>query len=72
MNKEKMVNAIETERLVLFPYTKENLALFNTDLPRFEKEFGVIYRGEELDHLLKGFLIKLEKEIADDEEHFLY
>ncbi len=72
MNKEKMVNAIETERLVLFPYTKENLALFNNDLLRFEKEFGVIYHGEELDHLLKDFLNKLEKEIAEDEEHYLF
>ncbi|MCR5324099.1 MAG: GNAT family N-acetyltransferase [Lachnospiraceae bacterium] len=72
MNKDKMVNMIETERLVLFPYTKENLSLFNTDLQKFEEEFGVFYRGEELDHLLEGFLKKLEKEIADDEEHFLF
>ena len=72
MNKDKMVNLIETERLVLFPYTKENLALFNSNLPRFEKEFGVFYRGEELDHLLEGFLRKLEKEIADDEDHYLF
>ena len=67
-----MTNAIETERLVLFPYTSENLALFNSDLPRFEREFGVIYSGEELDHLLVGFLQRLEKEIADDKEHFLF
>ncbi len=67
-----MVNVLETERLVLFPYTKENLALFNNNLPRFEKEFGVIYHGEELDQLLRDFLKKLEKEISDDEEHFLF
>ena len=67
-----MTNAIETERLVLFPYTSENLALFNSDLPRFEREFGVVYSGEELDHLLVGFLQRLEKEIADDKEHFLF
>ena len=69
MNKDKMVCRIETDRLVLFPYTRENLALFNTDLPKFEEVFGIGYRGEELDHLLKGFLEKIEKEIAEDEEH---
>ena len=67
-----MTNAIETERLVLFPYTSKNLALFNSDLPRFEREFGIVYSGEELDHLLVGFLQRLEKEIADDKEHFLF
>ena len=72
MNRDRMTNAIETERLVLFPYTGENLALFNRDLPRFEREFGVVYSGEELDHLLVGFLQRLEKEIADDKEHFLF
>ena len=72
MNTEKMTDRLETERLVLFPYTKENLALFNSDLPGFEKEYGVVYRGEELDHLLKGFLLKLEQEIAEDEEHYLF
>ena len=72
MNIDRMVDSIETERLVLFPYTSENLALFNTDLPRFEEEFGVVYRGEELDYLLKGFLIKLEQEIAEDPEHYLF
>ena len=72
MNKDKMTNVIETERLVLFPYTNENLALFNSDLAGFEKEFGVTYQGEELDHLLVGFLKKLEKEIAEDEENFLF
>ena len=72
MNRDRMTNAIETERLVLFPYTGENLALFNSDLPQFEREFGVVYSGEELDHLLVGFLQRLEKEIADDKEHFLF
>lgn len=72
MNREKMIDSIESERLVLFPYTRENLALFNTDLAAFEKEYGVSYRGEELDHLLKGFLLKLEREIADDPEHYLF
>lgn len=72
MNREKMLHSIETDRLVLFPYTKENLALFNTDLRRFEEEFGVTYRGEELDYLLTEFLKKLENEIADDPEHFLF
>lgn len=72
MNREKMVDFIETERLVLFPYTAESLALFNDDLPQFEKDFGVVYRGEELDYLLKGFLKKLEGEIAGDPEHYLF
>ena len=69
---EKMTGHLETGRLVLFPYTQENLALFNTDLARFEASFGVVYRGEELDHLLTGFLKKLEKEIGDDPENYLF
>ena len=72
MNLEKMKSVIETERLVLFPYTKENLALFNTDLPGFEREFDVLYQGEELDQLLKSFLLNLEKEIADDPDNYLF
>ena len=55
-------DSIETERLILFPYTLENLALFNSDLARFEETYGVVYRGEELDHLLTGFLKRLEEE----------
>lgn len=72
MNTALMIDRIETERLVLFPYTQENLALFNRDLPAFEERFGVYYRGEELDHLLRGFLLKLEREIAEDPEHYLF
>ncbi|MBQ6551380.1 MAG: GNAT family N-acetyltransferase [Lachnospiraceae bacterium] len=72
MNTDRMADLIETERLVLFPYTRENLALFNTDLSRFEEEFGVVYRGEELDYLLRDFLIRLEQEIAEDPEHYLF
>ena len=72
MNTEKMIDCLETERLVLFPYTRENLHLFNTDLSRFEEEYGVVYQGEELDYLLKGFLVKLEQEIVEDEAHYLY
>ena len=72
MNREKMTVLIETERLVLFPYTGENLALFNSDLMRFEEEFGVKYRGEELDWLLQGFLKRLEREIAEDKENYLF
>ncbi len=45
-----MTDRIETKRLDLFPYTKENLALFNADLSRFEETYGVLYRGEELDY----------------------
>ncbi len=72
MNTALMRDSIETGRLVLFPYTAENLALFNSDLARFEALYGVVYRGEELDHLLAGFLKKLEREIADDPEHYLF
>ncbi|MBO4868304.1 MAG: GNAT family N-acetyltransferase [Clostridia bacterium] len=72
MNLEKMTSYIETERLVLFPYTKENLALFNADLPGFEREFDVMYLGEELDHLLQNFLLKLEREIANDPDNYLF
>ena len=72
MNRALMTDAIETERLVLFPYTRENLALFNSDLPRFEETFGVTYHGEELDYLLTGFLKKLEREIAEDPDHYLF
>ena len=72
MNMQEMHGSIETERLVLFPYTAENLALFNTDLERFEELYGVKYRGEELDHLLTGFLKRLEKEIADDPENCFF
>ena len=72
MHQELMTGCLETERLVLFPYTEENLHLFNNDLPGFEEHFGVVYRGEELDHLLTGFLKKLEKEIADDRENYLF
>ena len=72
MHRDKMKDSFETGRLVLFPYTKENLRLFNTDLEAFEREFGVSYRGEELDYLLTGFLKKLEQEIAEDEENYLF
>ncbi len=72
MNRSRMTDVIETERLVLFPYTEENLPLFNNDLPRFEEAFGVAYRGEELDHLLRDYLRKLEHDIAADPEHFLF
>ncbi len=72
MNLEIMTDRVETDRLVLFPYTKENLALFNNDLASFEGTYGVAYRGEELDYLLAGFLRKLEREIADDPENYLF
>lgn len=72
MNIAAMQDCIRTERLVLFPYTQENLALFNRDLPAFEERFGVSYQGEELDHLLSSFLKKLEREIAEDPENYLF
>ena len=67
-----MKDSIETERLVLFPYTKENLHLFNTDLNLFEETYRVKYRGEELDYLLSEFLKKLEKDISEDEANYLF
>ena len=42
MHRERMTDSIETERLVLFPYTEENLHLFNENLPLFEETYGVI------------------------------
>ena len=72
MNTSIMPDRIETQRLVLFPYTSENLALFNRDLSAFEERYGVTYHGEELDHLLQDFLKKLEAEIGADPEHFLF
>ncbi len=72
MNRAKMAVIIETDRLILFPYTAENLDLFNRDLPVFEQVYDVVYRGEELDHLLADFLIRLQKEIAEDPEHYLF
>ncbi len=72
MNEELMKDKLETERLVLFPYTAENLRLINTDLPLFEEKYGVVYRGEELDHLLASFLRGLEDEIASDPDNYLF
>ena len=72
MHTDRMSDLIGTQRLILFPYTQENLALFNTDLPLFEETYGVVYRGEELDHLLSSYLKKLEDEIAADPEHYLF
>lgn len=71
MNLARMRDHLETERLVLFPFTQENLALFNTDLLRFEEVYGVRYCGEELDYLLTGFLTRLEREIAADPARYL-
>lgn len=65
-------NSIETERLLLFPYTRESLALFNSNLAEFEKNYGVIYRGEELDYLLRDFLKQLESQIASDPANYLF
>ncbi|MBR7078386.1 MAG: GNAT family N-acetyltransferase [Clostridia bacterium] len=36
------------------------------------RRLRVVYRGEELDYLLAGFLRKLEREIADDPENYLF
>lgn len=72
MNREAVADAIETERLLLFPYTAENLALFNSDLAAFEEKYGVRYQGEELDYLLRDFLRRLEQEIAEDPAHYLF
>ena len=67
-----MIDHLETERLILFPYTSYNLHLFNTNLKQFEKEYDVYYYGEELDHLLTNYLIKLEEEIKKDNDNYLF
>ena len=72
MNIDLLENYIETERLVLFPFTAENLALFNEDLNAFESKYGVKYRGEELTHPFKIFLKKLQKQIEEDEKNYLF
>ena len=46
--------------------------MFNRDLPAFESAYGVVYRGEELDYLLRDFLRRLEREIAADPENYLF
>ncbi|MBP5270435.1 MAG: GNAT family N-acetyltransferase [Clostridia bacterium] len=72
IKKELFKDALETGRLLLVPYTAESLSLFNRDLPAFEEKYGVKYQGEELDYLLRGFLLKLEEEIAADPENYLF
>jgi len=71
MNLDRMQNRIETERLVMFPFTRENISLFNRDLREFEKTFGIVYDGEELNYLLKEFLTTLERVICSDTRHYL-
>ena len=72
MRRDRMTGSIGTERLVLFPYTAENLHLFNTDRAGFEAQFGVVYDGEETDSLLAGFLRELEGELAADPENSFF
>ena len=72
MNRDQMVDSIETPRLVLFPYTADNLALFNADLAAFERLFGVVYQGEELDYLLREFLQRLQGQVAADPANYLF
>ena len=72
IKRELMTDCLETDRLLLFPYTAENLKLFNDDLGAFEETYGVVYHGEELDHLLAGFLKRLQKEIEDDPDNYLF
>ncbi|MBQ9467394.1 MAG: hypothetical protein IJU52_00100 [Clostridia bacterium] len=61
---------IETKRLILFPFTNENLPLFVCDRARFEKEYGVSFCGEALDYLLPSYLEKLQKKIEGGEYLF--
>ena len=69
---DSLRDTLETGRLLLVPFTADSLALFNRDLPAFEEKYGVVYQGEELDYLLRGFLQKLEREIAEDPENYLF
>ena len=73
MNLQNTSTAIETDRMVLFPFTRENLVLFNTDLPAFEKLYGIVYRGyEELDYFIETYRLKLENEIREDPDNYLF
>ena len=73
MKTERMIDRIETERLVLFPFTKENLPLYLNDLAGFEEQYGIVFHGEEdLDYLLNGYLQKLEQKITEDPDHYLF
>ena len=72
MNIDLMTNCIETDRLVLFPFGEESLALFNRDLSAFEKTYGVRYCGEELDFLHTNFLKKLHGEIQAAPNDYLF
>ena len=72
MNVKLLENQVETERLLLFPFTAESLALFNKDLKEFEKKFGVKYCGEELTYLVKDYLKRVQKQIAEDEKNYLF
>ena len=69
---QELQDSIQTQRLLLFPFTQQGLALFNKDIAAFEKAYNVAYHGEELDNLLKSFLKKLEKEIEDDPQNYLF
>ena len=72
MNEDLMYNRIVTERLALFPLTAEGLSLLTTELPLFEKTFGVAYHGEEMDDEFMGFLKRLEGAVDNDPEHYLF
>jgi len=72
LKNDSLRDSLETGRLLLVPFTADSLSLFNRDLPAFEKKYGVVYQGEELDYLLRGFLQKLEREIAEDPENYLF
>ena len=72
MNLAAMRDHLIADRLVLFPLSKDNLTVLISDLPGFEKEFDVVYQGEELDYLHREFLLRLVREIEEDPDHYLF
>ena len=72
MNIRAVEHTIESERLILMPFTAQSLALFNADVSAFEKLYGVKYCGEDLNGEYKSFLKKIEQNIAADPENYLF
>ena len=72
MNLEKMIDRIETERLVLFPMTADGLALYNSDPTRFDEEYGATGSAAALYGFPDGFFQTLESMIAADPENYLF
>ena len=66
-----MNGTITTPRLALVPLTTGNISFFLDDMPRFERETGLLYSGGELEFLNRPYLEKLKQELSDDPENQL-